>query len=97
MASLMHTGININEIADQLQVGRVSLFQAFKKRYKCAPGEYFERLKISKAKDILANTDRSIEAVASAVGFHEAHYFSRRFRELEGLSPRDFRNSSRSK
>jgi len=95
MESLMHTGININEIADQLQIARASLFQIFKRKYDCAPGEYFEGLKISKAKDLLANTERSIEDVAAAIGFHDSQYFSRRFHRIEGVSPSRFRNLSR--
>ncbi|MET4579853.1 AraC-like DNA-binding protein [Ottowia thiooxydans] len=40
---------------------------------------------------LLANTDRPIAEIAARVGFEDEAYFSRRFRQLRGLSPSLFR------
>ncbi|MDD3127513.1 MAG: AraC family transcriptional regulator [Candidatus Izemoplasmatales bacterium] len=93
MEILMHTGININEIADQLGTSRATLFRTFKNRCGSGPSEYFEGLRMAKARELLGNTERSVTAISLAVGFHDARYFARRFREYTGKSPRDFRKS----
>ncbi|MHC4883674.1 MAG: helix-turn-helix domain-containing protein [Planctomycetota bacterium] len=46
------------------------------------------------ASDLLAEGDRSIAEVAAAVGFRDALYFSRTFRELMGMSPTEYRRAA---
>ena len=91
MQSLMHSGMNVKEISDHCGVGRVTLFRAFKARFGCGPSEYYEDARMTRAKELLLCSGRSLESIAMAVGFHDARYFSRRFRAREGLSPRAFR------
>ena len=40
----------------------------------------------------LRTTDKSITAIAFECGFWDSNYFSRRFHQQLGMTPRDFRN-----
>ncbi len=93
MQALMHSGLNIKELAGHCGVGRVTLFRAFKARFGCGPSEYFDGLRIAKAKELLLCSGRSLESIALAVGFRDAPYFSRRFKAKEGICPRAFRKA----
>lgn len=51
--------------------------------------------RIQRARALLTGTDLPIQAVGAAVGMPQAHYFSRLFRALAGMSPRQCRERSR--
>jgi two-component system response regulator YesN len=51
--------------------------------------QYLNRKRIEAAKELLAQREYNITEVGYAVGFNDASYFSRVFREVEGCSPRD--------
>lgn len=56
------------------------------------PWHYILHLKVSKAKELLSNTDQTIWQVAAEVGFEDTNYFSRIFRQVTGVSPSSFRS-----
>ena len=52
---------------------------------------FLEITRLERAAALLRGTDKTIRAVAGAVGFHSASYFGRRFRETFGLTPTEYR------
>ena len=65
--------------------------RSFTARLGCAPFAFQRHLRIQKARELLSQTDLSIEAVSYAVGIESPTSFARLFRRFAGLSPRDFR------
>lgn len=63
----------------------------FKTRYGFSPIEYFNRLKINKARDLLARTALQVRQISRQLGFDDPYYFSRLFRKVVGVSPSDYR------
>ncbi len=55
--------------------------------------DYVNRLRIEKARELLAGTDLKIYEVAYAVGIDNPNYFSVLFKKLMGRSPNDCRNN----
>ena len=47
--------------------------------------------RITRAKQLLRFTDMTVDEVGVAVGMGDANYFSRMFRKVEGISPREYR------
>lgn len=56
--------------------------------------QYHDGLKMSAAKELLRSTLMPVGEVASAVGYSDRLYFSRRFRELTGIGPTEFRKKA---
>ena len=56
--------------------------------------DYLTQLRISKACQLLLHTDRYVNSVCQAVGFRNIAYFNRRFLELKGVTPTEFRRSA---
>jgi AraC-like DNA-binding protein len=67
----------------------------FRGVFKAATGypplEYFLRLKVQRACQLLDTTELRIGEVAAALGWSDAFYFSRQFRRITGQSPRGYR------
>ncbi|MEO8907364.1 MAG: helix-turn-helix domain-containing protein [Microbacteriaceae bacterium] len=56
--------------------------------------EYVKRLRSARARELLLTTDRGVAEIAAEVGYEDAFYFSRQFRTVNGVSPRQFRERS---
>jgi AraC-like DNA-binding protein len=59
-------------------------------------GELLAEQRVDLACRLLAGTQRTITDIAASVGFQDEAYFSRRFRQLRGESPSQWRQSHRS-
>ena len=53
--------------------------------------DYLASIRIRRAKELLRYTDLRIYEIAERVGFHDAYYFSTRFRKATGTSPKQYR------
>lgn len=63
----------------------------FKKKTGYAPIDYFIRLKMQKACELLETTDQQVSEIGYALGYPDIYYFSRIFKKVVGLSPRQYR------
>ncbi|MGG0681675.1 AraC family transcriptional regulator [Bacillus altitudinis] len=60
--------------------------------YGLTPSQYINRLKIEKAKSLLASTNEKIALIAEHVGIDDPTYFSKLFRQNEGMTPIEYRH-----
>jgi transcriptional regulator GlxA family with amidase domain len=69
--------------------------RSFKRRFQQATGmsplEYVHALRLEEAKQMLETRDDPVEAVANAVGYEDAGFFSRLFRRQVSLTPAQYR------
>ncbi|MED0655310.1 AraC family transcriptional regulator [Anoxybacillus geothermalis] len=56
---------------------------------------YLTYYRLSKAKQWLAETNETVEAVAKRVGIDDGAYFSRVFKKMEGMTPTEYRRMAR--
>jgi two-component system response regulator YesN len=63
----------------------------FKKKKETTFIRYLTSLRMQKAKDLLINSNLKIVKIAEILGFSDAYYFSNRFKKMNGLSPRQFK------
>ena len=54
------------------------------------PIEYLTEIRLNQAKELLLQTEETIESIAHQVGFNDHYYFVRRFRQKTGLPPREY-------
>ena len=52
--------------------------------------EFFNKIKVDRAKELIIEGDKKIKEVAQVLGFTDEFYFSRIFKKIEGTSPSKF-------
>ena len=83
--------ITVEELTDLLGVTQPYLYHIFTEKYGISPKRYITDRKMSKAKQLLRETDLPICEVSASVGYPDALAFSRQFKKFVGCSPTDFR------
>lgn len=83
--------IRMPDLVRHIGLGASRLFQLFKLATGLTPNDYLLRLRVEKAKELLANSARSITDVALETGFSSLQYFCEVFRKYAGHSPREYR------
>lgn len=86
--------IDIDEYAQRLHMSTCWFIKTFKKYTYTTPKQYILTLRIAKAKELLESSTLSISEIASAVGFADARYFSRIFKQQSGVSPLTYRQNN---
>lgn len=70
-------------------------YSYFSEAFKAHAGENFvlflKRIRICKGKELLLSGDQKMQDIGNAVGFENSKQFSRVFKELEGISPQEYR------
>lgn len=87
--------ISSSEIADSVNLSVNWLTTLFTRAMGVGPAAYLERVRLSRAAEMLTFSTSSVESVAAAVGYADPFYFARRFRLHYGRSPSQFRSASR--
>ncbi|WP_050769791.1 helix-turn-helix transcriptional regulator [Paenibacillus sp. oral taxon 786] len=78
------------ELSDLVHLSTYYLSRAFKQTTGFTVIEYFNKLKIDKAKELILESDKKIKEIALELGFADEFYFSRIFKRTEGMSPSEY-------
>lgn len=80
---------SVAEIAARVGLHRIRLISGFQERFMEPPSSYSRRLRLERAKELLATTNFSIVQVAQQTGYTNHSAFTRAFRHHFGHSPSD--------
>lgn len=84
--------ITVAKLAEIENYNRFYYTDWFKNKTGILPSEYIQIVRIEKAKTLLSDTGYKIIEIALQVGYDNASSFTRTFKRLEHLSPREYRN-----
>lgn len=88
-AQLSHT-LTLEQICRDNMIGISQLQKLF--RSKCGSGimEYFSRMKIRRAKEMIREQNLNFTQIADCLGYASIHYFSRQFKKITGMTPSEY-------
>jgi AraC-like DNA-binding protein len=86
---------SMSEVARAVGCSRARLFRIFQQTAGMTPNDYLQRLRVSRAGELLATTSRPVTEIAIACGFSSSQYFSNVFRKYLGQTPTTFRAAGR--
>jgi YesN/AraC family two-component response regulator len=86
--------LKLEETASYFHLSGRHLSRLFQHEYGQSFKAYIQSERIKQAKQLLQNTDLSIQEVSERVGIPSIHYFSTFFKKLNGVSPNQFRKEN---
>lgn len=83
--------ISLELMADKLNLTRSYLSTYFREKTGMTFTDYLNELRISRAKEMLLDSEARIQEVAMRIGYHNVNSFIRMFKRISGQTPGEFR------
>jgi AraC-like DNA-binding protein len=90
----LESPLEIKELMRQLPMSYSKFRKLFKEVTGEAPHQYHLNLRLDKARELLSTTNLNVTEVAYSLGFDSVFYFSKLFKNKQGVSPRSYRGKT---
>jgi LacI family transcriptional regulator len=88
-------GIDVGDVLREVMISRTALDKRFLKALGHSPHEEIRRVRLKRARELLSESDLTIEAIAERCGFRHGEYLGAVFLQEFGQTPGDFRAHER--
>lgn len=85
----------IQDIAAAANVSKSECFRCFSELSKMTPVEYVNKFRLLQASQLLLTTEKSMADICYTTGFNNTSYFSKKFKEQYGMSPKAYKAKKR--
>ncbi|MDE5939258.1 MAG: response regulator [Lachnospiraceae bacterium] len=86
--------LNLNKVAEVFSISPNYLSVLFSKYNDLGFTDYINQSKVEAAIHMMTEEDRRVYEISDLLGFESAFYFSRVFKKVTGVSPRDYMNNN---
>ena len=83
--------ISTKDLANYCFLSEEHLCRFFKKTVGKTISEYINQYRVEKAVILLSNTEETIGNIGASVGYEDINYFSRVFKRIKGITPKEYR------
>ncbi|OCT13000.1 hypothetical protein A8709_22025 [Paenibacillus pectinilyticus] len=87
--------LHLQDLAKELGLSASQLTRRFQQVYKLSPIAYATTLRLQKVRNLLVDTDLTLEDIAEQCGYQNAFYMSRMFKSKIKISPSTYRRTYR--
>jgi len=87
--------LRLDVLSKHLFFSKNHIIHVFREAYGCTPYVYYERQKLSAARELLLAVSDPICNISDRLGFDSPQYFSKRFKTYFGVTPFQFRRGKR--
>jgi LacI family transcriptional regulator len=84
-------GLNVEELITKLSANRADLERRFRRHLGLSPHEQIRRVRLARVKQLLLETDWTLERIAEAAGYERPEYLTVQFTRIEGQTPSKWR------
>lgn len=85
--------VSIEDICHNNLIGRSQLQKMFREQHQCGVIEFFSRMKIEFAKQLIREDRLNFTQISDYLGYSSIHYFSRQFKKISGMNPSEYASS----
>jgi AraC-like DNA-binding protein len=89
------TDVNCERLSEEFHFSTEYINRLVKKYCGLSPGQYLQQYRITRAKELLANTDHTLSYITTEVGYHDTTVFYKAFKKHTGMAPGLWRDKSR--
>ena len=83
--------LSVNTLGEAFDLSPSYLSKIFKDENEISIPDYISKIRINNAKELLKNTDMTIQKIAEETGFLSSSVFIRVFKKIEGITPGSYR------
>jgi len=83
--------ISLESLARKVGLSPIYISKIFKEKQGINYIDFLTECRIEKAKELIRDTDKSIKEITFEVGYHDPNYFSKVFKKLCNMSPKEYR------
>ena len=91
----LSAGLHLEDLAKHTFVARSTLADVFRKEVGVSLGKYIDDQLIASAQRQLSQTGNSIGQISANLGYSNQCYFSRRFKQMSGVTPQAYRTRNK--
>jgi LacI family transcriptional regulator len=88
-----HNLLTTDEMAEAAGISRRQLYTLFENEMRCTPIDYLLNMRLSKARDLVAEGTLNLYEIAEATGFNTARTLNRAFHQRFGVAPTKWRKT----
>jgi LacI family transcriptional regulator len=92
MRELASQGCQVNDVLEKVHMSRAALEKRFRKHLNRSPKQEIRRIRLERIKELLVETDLTLERIAELSGFEHPEYMSVLFKRETGQTPGRYRN-----
>jgi len=85
--------ITLKTLCSTVSLSPSYVIKLFNRHLSLSPMAYVSRIRVEAAKEMLLESPLSIAEIAARTGFQDGFYFSKKFKQLTGMTPRQYRNT----
>lgn len=87
--------IQLKDLALRYSFHPAHIIRRLKQKYGSSPLQLLLQIRLDKAKQLLAETEESINEIACRIGFHDSAYFSKQFKKSMHMTPSAYRQQAK--
>ncbi len=95
MSTHVYEQLKIQTLCDEFSLSRSTLHALFQEEKNCGPIEYFNNMKIDRAKELIREGNMNFTEIAHFLSYSSLQYFSKQFKKATSMSPLEYASSVR--
>ncbi|HIX29139.1 MAG TPA: helix-turn-helix transcriptional regulator [Candidatus Blautia stercoravium] len=85
--------LTVTDICSAFALSRSALQSLFHEKKNCGVMDYFNHMKIERAKEIIRNGNMNFTEISYFLSYSSLQYFSKQFKKITGMSPMEYCSS----
>ena len=87
----------MNTVCEKFNISRIAVGNIIKNHTGSTFIDYVTNLRIERVKYLLTNTDDTVKSIVGQVGYYDVANFIRKFKNIEKMTPNQYRNINKNK